>query len=103
MRRGPWKLLADADPLQEKADIELVRHADAAVHLDRLLGGEGRDGAGACLGDRRDGAGVVEILIERFCDTPGERRQQIDPKAHIAGLDDHGALGGFCDQVFVCG
>ena len=32
-----------------------------------------------------------------------QRRQQIDAEAHIAGLDDHGRLGGVLDLGFVGG
>ena len=39
--------------------------------------------------------------IERLRHALGQRRQQIDAEAHIAGLDDHRALGRFRDLGFV--
>src|SRR5262249_49681174 len=30
-----------------------------------------------------------------------QRRQQVDPHAHVAGLDDHGALCRLLDQLFI--
>ena len=43
----------------------------------------------------------VERIIERLGHALGERREQIDAEAHIAGLDDHRALGGVLDFGFV--
>ena len=44
----------------------------------------------------------VEAVIERLRHALGQRRQQIDAEAHVAGLHDHGALGGFPDlRLFV--
>src|SRR5712691_7257306 len=59
----PEQLLRHADAFHEQADVELVRHAHAAVHLHRLLAGELRRLAGLGLGDRGDRAGTVEILV----------------------------------------
>ena len=45
----------------------------------------------------------VERVVERLGDALGQRRQQIDAEAHIAGLDDHRALGGVLDLGLVGG
>ena len=43
----------------------------------------------------------VEVVAERLGRTLRERGQQIDAEAHIAGLDDDGALGARRDLLFV--
>src|SRR5262249_25426040 len=43
----------------------------------------------------------VEILVERLRYLLDQRRQQVDPHAHVAGLDDHGALCRLLDQLFI--
>jgi len=43
----------------------------------------------------------VEGIVERLGDAPGERRQEVDAEAHIAGLHDHRALGRVLDPCFV--
>ncbi len=45
----------------------------------------------------------VERGIERLGHALGQRRQQIDAEAHIAGLDDLGRLGRVLDLAFVGG
>ncbi len=42
----------------------------------------------------------VEVLPERLRHALDQRRKQIDAHAEIAGLDDHRAGGGRCDQLF---
>src|SRR6186997_3431428 len=55
------QFLADPRALHEEADVELVGHSHAAVHLHALLHRQrgGRPGAGLGDGDRR--TGVLEI------------------------------------------
>ena len=43
----------------------------------------------------------VEVLIERLGHALDQRRQQVDPETHVAGLDDHRALAGLRDQLVV--
>ena len=44
----------------------------------------------------------VEAVVERLGHALGQRREQIDAEAHVAGLHDHGALGGLRDlRLFV--
>ena len=40
-------------------------------------------------------------FIERLGHALGQRREQIDAEAHIAGLDDHRAFGGVLDPGVV--
>ena len=60
------QFLAHARALHEEADVELVGHAHAAMHLHAFLHRErrGRAGAGLCHRDRR--TGLFEIAIERL-------------------------------------
>ena len=56
--------MADTRPLHEEADVEFVRHADAAMHLYGLLNGERGARAGARFGDGNDPRCLLEIGIE---------------------------------------
>src|SRR6185437_1734539 len=60
------QFLADPGALHEEADVELVGHAHAAMHLHAFLHGErrGRAGARFCHCDRA--SRLVEIAIERL-------------------------------------
>ena len=60
------KLLADPRALHEQADVELVGHADAAVHLHRFLHRERRARSRPRLGDGNHRCGAIEISIERL-------------------------------------
>jgi hypothetical protein len=62
----PKQLLADARPLHEKADVELVGHTHAAVHLHAFLhcARRGRAGARLGYGDRR--GRLLEITIQKL-------------------------------------
>ena len=43
----------------------------------------------------------VEAVVERLCHPLGQRRDQIDAHAEVAGLHDHRALGRLRDQLLV--
>ena len=58
--------LADPRPLHEEADVELVGHAHAAMHLHAFLHRQRRGCAPARFGDRNSGAGILEIRIQRL-------------------------------------
>src|SRR4051812_683140 len=60
------QFLADPRALHEEADVELVGHAHAAVHLHAFLDRERRGRAGLRLCDRHGRAGVLEIAIQRL-------------------------------------
>src|SRR5207248_5390431 len=69
-RRGNWHHRTTpgtpARALHEEADVELVGHAHAAVHLHALLHRKRRGRARAGFGDRDRRAGAVEIRIQRL-------------------------------------
>src|ERR1700680_3621046 len=60
------QLLADPRALHEEADIELVGHAHAAMHLHALLNRQRGRRAGARLRHRHRGAGILKICIQRL-------------------------------------
>src|SRR6185437_4554258 len=58
------QFLADAGAFHEKADVELVGHAHAAMHLHALLHRAGRGRAGARFRHRNGGGGVFKIAVQ---------------------------------------
>ena len=61
------------DPFHEQADVELVGHADAAVHLHRLLHSQFGDAPGLGLGHRHDQTRVLAPGVQRV-QRPRRRR-----------------------------
>src|SRR6185437_2193798 len=60
------QLLADASALHEEADIGLVGHAHAAMHLHAFLHRTRRGGAGARLCNSNRSGCLVELTVERL-------------------------------------
>src|ERR1700731_5219570 len=60
------QLLADPRALHEEADIELVGHAHAAMHLHALLNRQRRGRTGARFFDRARRARIFQNRIERL-------------------------------------
>ena len=56
---------SDAGTFHVEADIELIRHAHAAVHLQTLIRHQCRYLGQACLGDARDLRDVVAPVLNR--------------------------------------
>ena len=103
---------------RRKADIARAPRAGDAVaaahrvrrEIDAAAGGGGAAEHQRGAGRRIDLLVVmhlenfdVVILIERLRHALDQRRQQIDAEAHIAGLDDDGALGRFGDHGLLLG
>jgi hypothetical protein len=60
----PEELLTDTGAFHEKADVELIGHAHATMHLHTLLHREDRGRAGARLTDRHRRSRIGEVCIE---------------------------------------
>ena len=56
----------DTPALQKKADFEIVRHADAAVHLDGFGGRQVGRTAHFRLGQAGDFRAVCGVLVQRL-------------------------------------
>src|SRR5690606_18349182 len=79
------ELLADARALHEQADVELVGHADAAVHLHRLLDGESAGGPGPRLGDGDVLGGAGRVLVEPRQGLGDRRPGELDLAVQVRG------------------
>ncbi|MNV10122.1 hypothetical protein D3C71_1006350 [compost metagenome] len=79
------QFVEDADALHEQADVKLVGHADAAVHLHRLLHREFGDTAGLGLGDARSLLGVGTARVDGLKRGQGRGLGQLQLGEQVGG------------------
>jgi len=71
--------------LQEEADVVLVGHADAAVHLDRFVGGEQERVGETRLGERDELRRLRAVLVDREArGITAERESSVSVKTFAA-------------------
>ena len=86
------QLVEHPHPLHEQADVIFVRHADAAVHLHRLLHRQFGDAPGLGLGHRNPQGGIRSIGIQRRQRPHNRRPRDLDlaeqmGRAMLQGLE----------------
>src|SRR5580658_1389985 len=77
--------LRDPRALQEEADLVLVGHADAAMHLDAFVADEKKRVAGLGLGDAREFARIAGAGVDRAQRRDHRRARELDLAEHLRG------------------